>query len=325
MALTAPGRGVHIDCSRTPYQMLASDSFYSEAQRLVTRSGSVALQLGVSVRPSPRRVEGGWLVETDVGRVTARRVLDTRPPRPLAPDDAVLWQSFCGQEVECDTAVFDSATVDLMEFEPGRDDGVHFTYVLPLSPHRALIETTVFGPQPLPAPALAAAQAAAVDRRCAGAAFRVCRAEHGVLPMGTTAEFPAPGPGYRRAGLLAGAARPSTGYAFQRIQRWADASAAAIARGGSPVVHGRDPVVRRAMDRLFLRVLRAHPARAPELFVNLFGRTDPARVIRFLSDRATLADCAMIGTTLPIALFVGELFRGRAEHARRMIGLGRAA
>ncbi len=310
MVICSRQRSVDVDCRRTPYQMLEALPFYAAAQAAIARSDSVELRLGTDVHEPPRRVGDGWSVDTEAGAVTARCIVDTRPPGPPQLDGATLWQSFFGQEIACEAAVFDPSKVGLMDFAGGRTDGVLFHYVLPSSPYRALIETTVFGPRPLAVASLAGLQSAAVDRLRLGAGFAVLRAESGVLPMGMTARFPPPGPGYCRVGLMSGAARPSTGYAFLRIQRWADAAAASVASGNGPLGHRRDPALQRAMDRLFLQVLRGHPDRAPDLFTRMFGDIDPARVIRFLSDRGSIADCAAIGLSLPLPLFVREMLRG---------------
>lgn len=310
VTVRSPQRSITVDCRQTPYQMIEGATFYAAAQAAVAGSAGVAVRLGTAVQGQPQAVAGGWRVETAAGPVTARFVVDTRPP---PAGEALLWQSFFGQEVACDAPVFDPSAAGLMEFAADRTDDALFHYVLPLSPRRALVETTVFGPWRLAAADLAGAQAAAVDRLRQGAGFSVVRAECGILPMGLAAPAPALGPGHCRAGLMSGAARPSTGYAFQRIQRWADAAAAAIAQGGPPPGHAPDPPLQQAMDRLFLRVLRAHPGRAPELFTRMFGGTDPRRVIRFLSDQGSIADCTALGLTLPIPLFLREILRGMAR------------
>lgn len=309
VAIRTKQRSVTVDCRLTPYQMLEATPFYAEAQDRIDRSKHVDLVLGASVRDTPRRVAGMWQVETETGLLTASHVVDTRPVRPPRASDAMLWQSFFGQEIDCAASVFDANTVGLMDFAEARTDDVLFHYVLPLSPCRALIETTVFGPRPLVPADLSSVQAAAVEKLVRGNAFSVRRAESGVLPMGMTTCFPVPGPDYSRAGLMSGAARASSGYAFQRIQRWADAAAASIGRGGPPIGHQSDPALQRRMDHLFLRIVRDHPDRAPDLFIRMFGNADPARVIRFLSDQGTLADCAVIGSTLPLQLFIGEMLK----------------
>lgn len=309
MTIRAEGCAVRVDCPRTPYQMLEALPFYKEAQEAIERSSNVDLALGTSVHGEPRQIANGWQVQTSRGTVTASTVVDTRPPRAPHPSDATLWQSFYGQEILFDKEIFDPGVAGLMDFAGRRTDDVLFHYVLPFTPYRALVETTIFGPKPVPVSDLSQAQVTAVERLARGAPFHALRSETGVLPMGMTAQFPTLGPGHSRAGLMSGAARPSTGYAFQRIQRWADAAAVTIASGAMPCGHQPDPALRQAMDRLFLRVMRGHPGRAPELFMRMFGKTDPARVIRFLSDRGSLIDCAVIGATLPLKLFVSEMFK----------------
>lgn len=309
MTIRAKGRTIPVDCNLTPYQMIEALPFYYAAQDAIGRSDGVELALGTNVLGEPKKVANGWQVQTSRGVVSASVIVDTRPPRLRHPSDATLWQSFSGQEIIFDRPIFDPCVAGLMDFADPRMEDVLFHYVLPFTPQRALVETTVFGPKPVPISGLFPAQEDAVRRLANGAPFQVLRAESGVLPMGMTAHRPSLGPGHCRAGLMSGAARPSTGYAFQRIQKWADEAALAIAHGGAPSGHQKDPALCKAMDRLFLRVVRGHPGRAPDLFMRMFGNTDPARVIRFLSDRGSLIDCAVIGGTLPLPLFLGEMFK----------------
>lgn len=61
------------------------------------------------------------------------------------------------------------------------------------------------------------------------------------------------------------------------------------------------------MDALFLQVLYSRPDLAPELFFSLFSKVDSVRVARFMSDRAGLADCLRIMSSLPPVPFLSEL------------------
>jgi len=316
MEVSSADRHVAFDCDSNPYQLIPADRFYAEAQQVIAASNAVSLSSGVTVLAAPFFEDDRWHVSTSAGSLTARSIVDTRPGPGVQTEDALLWQSFSGQEVECDAPVFDPNTAGLMHFITGRDGDITFRYVLPSSATRALIETTVFGVQRLRPADLAGEQIQAVEQLCGGAAVRVLRSEHGILPMGIAPQAPESQPRYVRVGLMSGAARPSTGYAFQRIQSWADVAAAHIAFGRGVRGHDPDPLLRRKMDRLFLQVLRAHPARGPELFTGMFGDAGSERVIRFLSDRATTADCAIIGWHLPVGLFLGVLARGVFGAAR---------
>ena len=316
VALQSQGREVQVDCSRTPYQLLEAGDFYRHTVAAAHASPTVQLHLGVRVVGSPQPVADGWLVETTTGSLTAMRVIDTRPAMVPRLGNASLWQSFLGHEVVCDRDVFNDSRVELMNFADQVAGAVAFTYVLPLTSHRALIETTFFDPRPHTPADLLHRQQQVVQQLCAGAAHTVVRTESGILPMGIVSPPAELGAGHWRAGLMSGAARPATGYAFQRIQRWADECSSALRCGHDPVGHAPDPLLTRFMDRLFLDVLRNHPERGPELFMRLFGRAPTARIVRFLSDRGTLWDRAAVAAALPTSLFLGQLMRSAP---RRMV------
>ena len=307
MRVNSARGSVTFDCGALPYDMLPSGAFYAEAQARIASSTDVHLETGAVVIGIPQRIKHRWHVETSAGAVCARQIIDTRPTVAPQIGNVILWQSFFGQEIECPPARFDTAVADLMDFVETTSDGIAFRYVLPLSTTRALVEYTVFGPHPLSPRQLSQAQGDAIRSVTNGAGFSVIRNESGVLPMGLTQSLPAVETDYVRVGLMAGAGRASTGYAFQRIQRWASASAASLRRNGFDVAHRADALPQRAMDRLFLTVLRDKPELAPELFVRLFSRTDASRVLRFLSDCGGPLDVASVIASLPLGLFLRQL------------------
>lgn len=296
-----------LDCSKTPYQVLPADRFYTYTVDKIKASAIVDLRMNMDVLDTPIKRGEHWHVATNDGVLTSLYVVDTRSRRQPLSNDAVLWQSFLGHEIISETEIFDPETVELMDFQSGFGGNVHFSYTLPFSKTRALVETTVFGPDRLDAGALAGVQAANISRLLGGAKFKIHRTENGILPMGVTRSASLAECGYVQVGLFHGGARPGTGYAFQRIQRWADDCAAEIRQGRMPCGHRSDPLATRLMDSLFLKVLRSSPERGAEIFTTLFKRVDPSRIIRFLSDLATPVDRASVVAALPPSLFLKQL------------------
>ena len=328
MQVVNAGNSVSFNCGSTPYHMLAAHDFYAAAQAWIDRQPNIALRLGTAVVGEPVRcaADGMWHIRTSAGDVTARAVVDTRPIQPPRRDGAVLWQSFYGQEIECSVPVFNPLSVDLMNFLAPDPRHVQFVYLLPVTPTRALIEVTVFGAAPLAPQELKAQLEAAVAQRVGGASFTTLRREHGILPMGLNAAPRATHESCVRVGLMAGGARPSTGYAFQRIQRWAAECACALVSGGNPTRHRPDPLPLRVMDRIFLDVLRADPGRGGALFFSLFSRVEPARVIRFLSGQGSVLDGLAVVAAMPVPPFLRAALamarrRGRIGHIGEVRGL----
>ncbi|MGK5020253.1 lycopene cyclase family protein [Janthinobacterium lividum] len=313
---------VRVDCSATPYQRISADAFYTEALAKVASNQAITLLLGESVDGTPRKAEQAWHVTCRQNAYRAAMLIDTRAGAGIGEQpsaEATLWQSFYGQEIVCSAPIFDPACVTLMDFRGTGLERILFTYVLPLSAHRALIEVTQFGPTPLRPKQLSDELALAVAA-CTGATrFEVLRYEHGMLPMGlqvsaanSAAKSAAKSaaqcdPTYVRAGILQGAARPATGYAFQRIQRWAELCAERLGEGALPLAHVADPPLLRALDGLFLSLLRARPDIAPALFLRLFDTVDSGCLTRFLSEQGSLTDCAKIVAALPARPFLRHL------------------
>jgi len=316
VSLASPAERVLVDCPEFPYALLPSGAFYQDSLGLIARSERVRLAMGVDVLAAPRKVGGAWEVGTSAGLQRARWVVDTRPPAPPAEGAAVLWQSFLGQEIEADGPVFDPDVAELMHFTEGGAGQVLFHYLLPMSPTRALLEVTAFSPAPADPDAFRAELARLIGRRLGGLPFQFRREEHGILPMGLPAPAPLADASYVRAGLMAGGARASSGYAFQRIQRWAEACARGLADGRGPRPHAPDGWVLRRMDALFLQVLRRRPDLAPTLFLAMFRQVSPSRLARFLSDQATLADNLAVIAALPPGPFLRELCRPAPRAAR---------
>jgi lycopene beta-cyclase len=324
MQVSNAGQSVTLDCGLTPYQMVAAQDFYAAAQTAINRQANITLGLNTSVVGEPGHSNGLWHIRTGAGNVTTRSVVDTRPTRLPQLDGATLWQSFYGQEIECSKAIFNPLSLDLMDFLSPDVRDIGFVYVLPVSPTRALVEVTVFGATPLGPAELSARLSTALDKRIGDAAFTTLRTEHGILPMGLNEAPSQTKAGLVKVGVMAGGARPSTGYAFQRIQRWAGECAQALQSTGQPIGHRLDPFALRVMDQIFLNVLRADPLRGGAIFFALFSKADPARVIRFLSGRAGVIDSLAVVAAMPVLPFLRAamamaLGRGRPREVQSAV------
>jgi lycopene beta-cyclase len=304
--------------------MISAETFYAAALQEISRNPCMELATGVALTSEPWKDGDLWRIETSAGQHAGRFLIDTRPRLPVQAGDAVLWQSFLGQEIECEVPAFDPASASLMNFLPIENGRIPFIYVLPFSPQRALVEFTVFSPAPLGPDELSRDLHTGIAAQIGAVNYSVRRTEHGILPMGLTNPAPAAQASCVRVGVTAGGARSSSGFAFQRIQRWAHACALALSSGRGPVAHPPDSWSLRAMDNLFLRVLRARPEISPDLYLSLFGIKNPHRLIRFMSDQATLADCASVALSLPAWPFLAEIPNFMAGRAYKIAG-GRSA
>jgi lycopene beta-cyclase len=297
---------VHHESHQWPYQYLRAVDYYAEAQAWIGAVHALELRLGCRAGDPEADSDTVW-VETTIGTLTARWLVDTRPPAPTA--DALLYQCFVGHEVRPpEHSAPDIDCVELMSDMRTDDAGFVFSYILPIAYDRVLVESTRFVPTPAPHERLAADTEALLAARGWSDAPRE-RHEAAVLPMGGSPVPPTGSLRIVRAGIAGGGLRAASGYGFLRIQAWARRCADALERTGLPVGHPAEPPVRRAMDGLFLRVMRAHPERAEELFQSLARGLGADAFARFMSDRARPLDPLRVVASLPPAPFLRTLVR----------------
>lgn len=299
------------------YEMVPADNFYRVAQERIAASPHIVTMRGMAVDHIDETMDdrGANRVSVRAGEssIDAGLVFDGRPPKTLSK--AAWMQHFRGGEIEADRAIFDTTRATVMDFsvmtardaEAGR---VHFIYVLPVSPTRALIQDTFFVP--------AADACADVDyvanihqylkRRFGVTDYRVVYPEGGAIPMDPQLRPPTERARVLKIGTAGGMARASSGYAFFETQRACDAIANALARIDNvdqPFVLPRwRSDLSYWMDGVFLRVLRAHPALAPQIFANLFHRVPADALARFLAGVGSRSDVLRVMMACPKLPFI---------------------
>jgi len=283
------------------YQTVEAGAFYTRARDLIAADAAATLSLGVTAYDVVRKPRG-WQVETDAGAFTAATVVDTRPPKCVP----TYGQFFLGREIKTENPVFDPTTVQLMHFRHGHSAGVDFVYILPFARDQALVEVTSFAPH-TPGDQVFSTWLDTEIAMLGAGQTETLRTEAGALPM--QAGFADAKPdGIIRIGLGGGAARPSTGYAFSRIQMQADLVAAALINGDHPATM-LDSAMTRFMDRVFLQVLASSPARGPALFETLFRNAPRDRLERFLSGSTGTIDRLSVMASLPPRPFLHAAVR----------------
>lgn len=287
--VAGPGGGVERSAPGMPYECIPADRFYDLALARIAHAPNVELRQGIEA--APVEDEDGVCLGLP-GRERSQFAFDSRPPPNLGQHG--LAQRFVGREVEVGRPIFDPGCATLMDLEPARE-GVHFTYVLPTSRTRALIEDTWFARPGATLPSHSDALEGWLHAHHAGG-HRILFEEKGCLPMDPRFQ-PARGRRLVPLGAAAGAHRPATGYAFGTIQTQCDTIRDRIARGlanGWMPPVGRRPAVVRGMDCALLMLLTRWPAIAPRLFPALFAHCPAHRLVRFLADRPDAGDLAAV-------------------------------
>ena len=117
--------------------------------------------------------------------------------------------------------------------------------------------------------------------------FHVVAEEGGCLPI-TDAPFARRlGQRVLAIGVNGGRIKPSTGYAFSRVQADSEAIVQSLLAHGHPFALPASPAPYGWLDAVMLRVMRDHGELIAPAFAAMFSRNPTARILRFLDEQAS--------------------------------------
>lgn len=324
IAFRSPGFERTFDLKKYSYSTLRGLDFYQFVQRaLGARPQQFTLVSGEVA--DLENTATGVRARTTTGQVfTANYAFDSRPPaiKPQPASCRYLLQHFVGWEVETTHDVFDPQVMEFMDFRGPQHHEARFIYVLPFSARRALVEYTLFSPTPL-AKAEYEAQIVEYLQHTLGLTadqYQIAAEEVGAIPM-TDHPLPARvGAHIINLGTRAGRAKPSTGYAFQRIQAQSARVVQALAATGHPPTDPTgDKWQFRLFDTLLLDIMQRQGERTRDIFTQLFQRNPVERIFRFLDEKTSWADNLRIMNSVsagPFLFSIVQVLRGRASQRK---------
>ena len=284
------GASYKIDLGDYKYACYSSESVLSELYKKLTRKG-VKVERGCVIKQLKKN-QNDWEIELKSKKILLKNIIDSRPNTKFDDKYPSLKQVFVGSEIISTKKVFDENVVTLMDFYDSSKD-VIFTYILPFSKTKALIETTFFSYD------INFRQVEKLHKLTLKKfdIKEITRTEKAVLPMSPYTNVKLENQ-YFRIGNFAGASRPASGYAFTRIALWANQIETKKEFCVEMIYHKQNYLTN-WLDKIFLSVLRSDPQKAPEIFKIFFTKVPIASSVRFLSDQSRLVDYLVIILKLP--------------------------
>jgi lycopene beta-cyclase len=284
------GASYKIDLGDYKYACYSSESVLSELYKKLTRKG-VKVERGCVIKQLKKN-QNDWEIEFKSKKILLKNIIDSRPNTKFDDKYPSLKQVFVGSEIISTKKVFDENVVTLMDFYDSNKD-VIFTYILPFSKTKALIETTFFSYD------INFRQVEKLHKLTLKKfdIKEITRTEKAVLPMSPYTNVKLENQ-YFRIGNFAGASRPASGYAFTRIALWAN-QIETKKEFCVEMINHKQNYLTNWLDKIFLSVLRSDPQKAPEIFKIFFTKVPIASSVRFLSDQSRLVDYLVIILKLP--------------------------
>ncbi len=220
-----------------------------------------------------------------------------------------LNQHFRGWEIETEQPMFNPQLPTLFDFRTPQAGHMRFIYTLPFAENRALVEYTLFSSHLLTMEEYDTGLKTYIENVLGLKQYTINHVEAGIIPM-TDHPFPRRlGQRVMSIGTKGGRVKPSTGYAFLRIQHDSAAIVQSLIEHGQPfhvpVRHGRFGL----HDSILLNIMTHHPDDLKPIFTLMFRNNPIQRIFHFLDETTSLSEELRFIFSLPPWRFLQALFR----------------
>jgi lycopene beta-cyclase len=315
---------LRVNLRRYRYRTIRGSDFYQHARRELSRRPNVTWRCGQVQAIEGDREAARVIVDREA--VTGQWAFDGIPRPVNAPVDRryhYLKLHFKGWEIETVQPVFDPGAATFLDFRMPHTEqlpgAIRFFYVLPFDERHALVEYTLFSARPLLPREYGQALQAYLREVLGIADYRILRQEGGVMPI-TDRPYPRRlGQRVMAIGMRGGRLKPTTGFAFTRVQADSAAIVQSLLEHDQPFDVPEDSARYRLYDSMLLDIMEREPERIQPIFAALFRRSSIEHVLSFLDERASLAQNIRMFANLPPAPFLQALARVGMSRERVMV------
>lgn len=296
-----------IEMGTYQYKMLRSVDFYEFIQQELVKHPTIEWKQATinRIKDTP---QGGFVIADDEPYI-ADYVFDSTFLMKLdQPENHNLLQHFKGWVIKTEHVCFDPQKPEIMDFRVEQHGDCRFLYVLPFDERTALIEFTLFNEKLLTDEEYEIELRHYIDRYVQAGSYEITETEKGVIPMSDEPVLENPSEHIVRIGTSGGYTKASTGYTFQRTQRYLQTIVHNLAKTGKP--HRTAPWFTRRFklyDSIFLNVLEKHRHPADDIFTRVYTE-NPGRVFTFLDEETGFMEELQLFATMPFRPFLTAFF-----------------
>ena len=285
------------------YKVIRGIDIYADARRQLQDRPNVTFLQGTIEAIEDGRDAARICV--DGKELTGAWIFDSLPPRfeRDAPFQ-VLKMHFHGWEVLTPSASFDPETVTFMDFRTPQEGEMRFFYVLPYAADRALVEFTVFSQRVLPRQAYEDALRQYLASVLQVTDYAIDAEESGAVPITDNPLERSLGRRVMAIGARAGRIKPSTGYAYVRIQKDCEKIIDSLLLYGHPFNVTDDPDLYDVMDAVLLKVIAQQGDFLSTAFESLFAHNTMDEILRFLDEVASPREVLELISAMPPQAFI---------------------
>ena len=219
-----------------------------------------------------------------------------------------IFQHFKGWEVETNNPVFTPDSFTMMDYSIKYPNATAFTYILPFTETKALVEYTFFSPFLTEDKVYDEKLQQYFDTILKTKDYEIKSTESGVIPM---TDFPFDKENsmqITKIGTGGGWVKPSTGYSFKNTEKRISKIIENIKAGklpGENLINNRF----RKYDAIFLDVLSQNNQKGEEIFTKFYTKNTPQDIFKYLDEETSVSEDLKIMFSLYSFDFIKSFFR----------------
>ena len=300
----------HINLNLLPYRYktIRSLDFYNYTKERLSRSNNIKFIIDnvESVEDNNKTI-----VKTSNDSFTASHVFDSRIPKTYALDlkkYISIIQHFKGWIIETETDTFDDDSLTMMDYRLKDGNQTTFTYVLPFSKKKALVEFTYFTDECVDENTYDCFIKNYIKDYLKIDRYKVVETEKGQIPMTNFLFEDFNTKNITKIGTGGGWVKGSTGYSFKHTEKKVKQITENLKTGTLP----SKGLFRRKFkfyDKVFLKVLKDDNHKGEWVFQQFYDKNSIQTMFRFLDEESTFYEELKIMWSLFSWSFIKAFFK----------------
>tara|TARA_R100000789_G_C3009413_1_gene150902 strand:- start:231 stop:1367 length:1137 start_codon:yes stop_codon:yes gene_type:complete len=298
----------NIDLQLSPYtyKMIKAKDYHQKLQDEIEESGDIEFITDEIQKIDPVTMKAKGQKKS----YGATHFFDSRvdPSYLESKKYTTIFQHFKGWEVETEKPVFTPDSFTMMDYRIKYPDATAFTYILPFTEKKALVEYTFFSPFLTEDKVYDEMLQQYFEKILKTKDFQIKSTETGVIPM---TDFPfnkANTKQITKIGTGGGWVKPSTGYSFKNTEKRINRIIKNIKSGKIPGENLINEKFRK-YDAIFLDVLTQNNQKGEEIFTKFYTKNSPQDIFKYLDEETTVSEDLKIMFSLYSFDFVKSFFR----------------
>lgn len=301
-------RAINLSLEPYTYKMVRSIDFYNYTKKIIRKKSNFKF-----IEDEVQGIEENDQINVlgIKNQYLAQKVFDSRIPEEYFNTNdgySTIFQHFKGWVIESETDVFDPDSFAMMDYRVKHHDDTTFTYVLPFSKRKALVEFTFFTPYVVEQVLYDAYLEDYISNILKVDNYNIIEKEVGNIPMTNFPFEKYNTASVTKIGTAGGWVKGSTGYSFMHADKKVLKIIENLKQNRNPsygLINNRY----KFYDAVFLNVLKNENQKGEWVFEKFYSKNSAEKMFKFLDEETGFIEEIKIMSSLFSLTFIKAFFK----------------